>query len=94
MTVVSLHELLTVRDQSLRVTRSRPRLRIKFPAVRLMPVWTFVLTIVTTVGYQIHRHGLVLGGCAAFVIAAGMVSPIAALITLGLALFFLEARRR
>lgn len=94
MTTVTLSSLKAQQRRSLVVTRSRPRFRIKFPAVRLMPVWTFVLTIVTTVGYQLHRHGLVLGGCAAFVIAAGMVSPIAALITLGLALFFLEARRR
>jgi hypothetical protein len=50
----------------------------------------FVLALLATL---VQRHGLVLGGLAAFTYAAWDYGQTAGLIALGLSLFFLELRR-
>jgi hypothetical protein len=50
----------------------------------------FVLALLATLA---QRHGLVLGGLAAFTYAAWDYGQTAGLIALGLSLFFLELRR-
>jgi uncharacterized membrane protein YkgB len=42
----------------------------------------------------VHRHALVLGGLAAFVVAAASLSSVAGWVMAGVSLLFLEVRRR
>jgi hypothetical protein len=94
MTVVTLNALLHQRDESLKVQPRARRIHIRMPAIPITPVlaalvrfWTFIIRT------AIH-HGLVLSGCTAVVISAAMVAPVLGWLVTGLALFFLEARRR
>lgn len=94
MTTVSLSELLSIRDDSLRVTRERRRygalIMARLRAVDLSPVRRALLVSLLF----LTRHALVLSGCAAVVTAAAMITPALGWLTTGAALFFLEARRR
>ena len=94
MTTVSLSELLSIRDESIAVRRAHTPALVSLlrrirridlaPARRLLAVLALLVT----------KHGLVLSGCAALVIAASTLSTTAAWIMGGISLFFLEARRR
>lgn len=98
---VSLGALLAARDASLAV---RSDVRTKFRAAIGVAVsttargvgqaWHLVVTLLTLAVSGLLRHGLVLGGLAAWVWAAWSFSTLAGLIGFGAALFFLEARRR
>jgi len=94
MTTTTLFDLLAARDQSMQVPRTKRRAvrlfwrRVK--RVNLAPIHRLLLVLTTFA----TRHTLVLAGCSAFVIAATMLSAIAGWAMAGLALFFLEARRR
>lgn len=94
MTTVTLGDLLAARDEGMRVPKTRRRSfaiawrRIK--RINLAPTRALMVVIATFA----LRHTLVLAGCSAFVISAAMMSPIAGWATAGLALFFLEARRK
>ncbi len=94
MTTVTLGELLTRRDESMRAPKVRRRpLAIawrRLKRIDLAPARVLMVVIATFA----LRHTLVLAGCSAFVISAAMMSPIAGWSVAGLALFFLEARRR
>jgi len=99
MTVVSLSDLIRVRDESIASNRA-PRTRAfarayaRLRVVNLAPVRrALALAVLAALGFT-SRHALVLAGCSAFVTAAAMMTPIAGWIMTGLALFFLEARRR
>lgn len=95
---VTLAALLAERDASL---AARPRaialagLRAKRALRSVGNASTrtalFVLALLATL---VQRHGLVVGGLAAFTIAAWRHGVTAGLIALGLSLFFLELRRR
>lgn len=65
------------------------RLRIALPRLTLRPVTAGLLVIL---GFAV-RHGLVLAGCCAAVVAAATLSATAAWIMTAASLFFLEARR-
>ncbi len=102
MTVVTLGELLSARDESLRVERARLAwlsvLRRRVARVDLRRVTArvgalFAVSLLTLAGLA-ERHGLVLAGLAAFVVAAAMLSTVAAFIVAGVSLLFLEVRRR
>jgi hypothetical protein len=94
MNTVTLGELLAARDEGMRVPKTKRRpfaiawRRIK--RINLAPARVLMVVIATFA----LRHTLVLAGCAAFVIAASMMTPIAGWAVAGLALFFLEARRK
>jgi hypothetical protein len=94
MTVVTLHELLSRRDESLVYHRPHlaglTRLAHKIRHIDLAPTWRALLVSLLFVA----RHALVLGGCTAIVIAAVTVSATLGWVAAGAALFFLEARRR
>lgn len=98
---VTLGALLAARDASLAV---RSDVRTKFKAAigvavsasargvgRIWHLMTALLTLTVT---GLLRHGLVLGGLAAWTWAAWSASALAGQISLGAALFFLELRRR
>jgi hypothetical protein len=53
-----------------------------------------LVTLVSLLAVLTARHGLVLTGLTAFTLAAWQYGTVAGLITLGVALFFLELRRR
>lgn len=94
MTTVSLSELLSIRDESIRVRPAgrplfAPLLR-RLRRISLRPARLALLAVLAFV----TKHGLVLSGCAALVISAATLSVTAAWIMAGLSLFFLEARRR
>lgn len=95
MSVVTLAELLTHRDESIRVSPQRGRVL----AIRLAR-WVSAAAFPASaraIGMLLHflnLHGLVLSACAAFVIAAATLSVTLAWFVAGAALFFLEARRR
>lgn len=95
MTTVTLSELLTARDESLRIRPARGRLlaaRIRrWGRESAFPAAARILAALVSLLYQ---HGIVLSGCTAFVIAAGTISATLAWFVAGAALFFLEARRR
>jgi hypothetical protein len=95
---VSLRELIEARDASLSVGGVSV-------AARLKRAWRGVLRggrsalgycvlLLTALTAGLMRHGLVLAGLGLFVGAAAQFSLTAALITGGVAAFFLEARRR
>lgn len=98
MTSVSLSALLDARNESLAVKRSRPAWHVRaLKALRRVdwaPVTARVALVLLTLAGFGSRHGLVLAGCAAFVTAAAMLTPVAGWAVAGVALFFLEARRR
>ncbi len=56
--------------------------------------WSALVTLASLLAVLTARHGLVLAGLSAFVVAAWRYGTTAGLITLGVALFFLELRRR
>jgi hypothetical protein len=97
MTTVSLSELLSMRDESLAVSPARPdwisaawrRVRLSWRVVAAR-----VALAVLTLAALLQRHGLVLAGLASFVIAASIVSALAAWIMAGVSLLFLEVRRK
>lgn len=98
---VSLASLLATRDASLAV---RPNARSKIKAAIGVAATMsargvgrarrLVITLLTLTVSGLLRHGLVLGGLAAWVWAAWSFSTLAGQISIGAALFFLEARRR
>lgn len=94
MTTATLSELLGVRDESLRVRPARTPaltlLRRRIRALDLAPARRALLVSLLFVS----RHGLVLSGCTAVVIAAATLSTTVAWIMVGASMFFLEARRR
>lgn len=98
MTTVTLSELLSTRNESLvaRRTRSRwhARALARVRATDWKPVMTVAAAVVLAVAGFLSRHALVLAGCVAFVIGAALVSAVAGWAVAGVALFFLEARRR
>ena len=98
MTTVTLAQLLSARDASITLRRERPRWHVRalsrVRATDWKPVAAALLAAVLAVAGFLSRHGLVLGGCASFVIGAAIVTPVAGWIVAGVALFFLEARRR
>lgn len=103
MTTVSLSELLSARDESLAVRRTRPAWHSRaltwmrafdWSAVRTGRFAHVVTVVVLALAGFLSRHALVLAGCAAFVIAAALLSAVAGWVVAGVALFFLEARRR
>lgn len=56
--------------------------------------WRALVTLVSLLAVLTGRHGLVLAGLSAFVVAAWQHGMTAGLVTLGVAAFFLELRRR
>lgn len=102
MTAVTLGDLLNARDESLAVTPVRPswlsvawrRVRASARGVRWSAVAARVAMAVITLAALLHRHGLILAGLASFVVAASQVSTLAAWITAGVSLLFLEVRRK
>jgi len=98
MTTVTLSALLSARDESIALRRERARWHVRalarVRALEWKPVMTVLVVAAVAVAGFLSRHGLVLGGCASFVIGAAIVTPVAGWITAGVALFFLEARRR
>lgn len=102
MTVVTLSQLLSARDESLRVERARlawlSALRRRVARVDLRPVTArvgaFLAAMLLALAGLAERHGLVLAGLASFVIAAAMLSTVAAFAVAGVSLLFLEVRRR
>jgi len=98
MTTVSLSELLSLRDDSLAVAPVRPsRVAAAWRRVRSLG-WSVaaarVAMAVVTLAALLNRHGLVLAGLASFVVAASLVSALAAWIVAGVSLLFLEVRRK
>jgi preprotein translocase subunit SecF len=107
MSVVTLGELLAVRDESLRSERIRSawlvtlRRRITRSLVMarsqrasLARVGAMVASVLLALAGFLARHGLVLAGLASFVVAAALASTMAALVVAGVSLLFLEVRRR
>jgi predicted anti-sigma-YlaC factor YlaD len=97
-TPARLADLLRRRDESLKVTPVKPSLLIlaarRWRALDLSPVRRALLAVLLAAAGFTSRHALPLFGCAAFVVGAATISPTLMWITIGLALFFLEARRR
>lgn len=95
MTTVTLAELLTHRDESLRVSPHRGRLLAgrlaRWVSSAALPGARALLAAVIRL---LHLHGLVLSGCVALVISAATLSVTLAWFVAGAAFFFLEARRR
>lgn len=96
MTTVTLANLMRARDDSLRArpTPLLARLLRKVRGLTLAPVWRVLAVAVLAGAGFVSRHGLVLAACTAIVVGAATLSAMAAWITAGAALFFLEARRR
>lgn len=98
MTTVTLQTLLRERDDAIASIRTRPsvltRLRHRLRAIDLHRVLRPLLLAALAVAGFTSRHGLVLAGCCALVIAAATLSATAAWIMTAASLFFLEARRR
>lgn len=102
MTTVTLAALLEARDESLAVRRSRPawlsrawvRLRrVEYAAVTARVLAALAACALALAGFG-TRHGLVLAGLGAFVVAAASVSSVAGWAVAGAGLLFLEVRRR
>jgi hypothetical protein len=95
---VRLADLLKRRDESLKITPVKPSalalLARRWRALDLSPLHRGLLAMLLAVAGFTSRHALPLFGCAAFVVGAATISPTLMWITIGLALFFLEARRR
>lgn len=94
MTVVTFATLMDQQRESLRLERTTPtaitRLARYVRSISLAPARRAFLVSLLFVA----RHALVLGGCAAIVISAATVSATLGWVAAGVALFFLEARRR
>ena len=94
----SLSTLLKRRDESLRITPAKPSLLTlaarRWRALDLSPLRRALLLALLAAAQFANRHALPLFGCAAFVLGAATISPTLMWITIGVALFFLEARRR
>lgn len=98
MTTVPLSVLLRERDESLMVTRTRPsalrRAMSRARAYDWTPARRALLVSLLAVAGALSRHGLVVAGLAAFVVAAATVSLTLAWVAGGAGLLFLEVRRR
>jgi len=98
MTTVSLSELMAIQRESLAAKPARPsmitRLARRIRALDLAPARHATLATILVIAGFISRHALVLGGCAAFVISAAIITPALGWLAAAFALFFLEARRR
>lgn len=98
---VTLAALLAERDASI-ATKPRPFALAGLRAKRTLAAIggvsaraaSLALTLLIAIATFAGRHGLVLGGLAAFIVAASLHSTITGLIVGGLSLFFLELRRR
>jgi hypothetical protein len=94
MSVVTLSALLDARNESLAVQRVRPAwISQALLWVRSLR-WGWALVSLLAVAGFASKHGLVLAGCAAFVVAAAIVTPVAGWALAGVSLLFLELRRR
>jgi hypothetical protein len=94
----TLAGLLAERDASLSVATGQLS-RIAARAARSLgsarnTIVRGIASLVVFLAAFVSRHGLVLAGLAAFTIAAGQFSLVAALITGGAGAFFLELRRK
>lgn len=98
MTTVSLHELMTLRDEAIASNRVRPRPFARAYArvrrIDLAPARRRALLVIIRSVMFASAHGLVLAACCSFVIGAATLSPIAGWIMAGVSLLFLELRRR
>lgn len=101
MTTVTLAELLSVRDESIALRRpsrawrfAMARIVARGHALNWKPARAALMAAVLSLAGFLSTHVLVIAGCAAFVIGAAIVAPVAGWIVAGAALFFLEARRR
>jgi hypothetical protein len=98
MTTVTLSELLSARDESIALRRTRPRwharVLARVRATDWKPARVGLMAVVLAVAGFLSKHAIVLAGCAAFVVAAAIITPVAGWAVAGVALFFLEARRR
>lgn len=102
MTVVTLSSLLDARDESLRAERTAPawltrgwaRVRTADYRPATARMGALLAAVVLTLAGFLSKHGLVLGGLATFVVAAALLSVVAAWIVAGVSLLFLELRRR
>lgn len=98
MTTVPLSVLLRERDESLMVTRARgSALRRVMSWIRALdwtPARKALLVGLLSVAGVLSRHGLVVAGLAAFVVAAATLSVTLAWVAGGAGLLFLEVRRR
>jgi len=95
---VTLAGLLAERDASLSVATGQLS-RIAARVVRSLgsarnTTVRGIASLVVFLAAFVSRHGLVLAGLTAFVVAAGQYSLVAALITGGASAFFLELRRK
>lgn len=98
MTTVTLATLMQARDESLAIRRARPawlsRAIARVRQVALTTVTARITVAALLLAGFVTRHGLVLAGLSAFVIAAALAAPIAGWVVAGAALLFLEVRRR
>lgn len=98
MTVVTLSELLSARDESLAIRSTRPawlsRAWARAREVNYGAIIARLLATVLALAGFASKHGLVLAGLITFVIAAALLSVVAAWIVAGVSLLFLEVRRR
>lgn len=96
MTTVTLSALLQARDESLRVART-PAWRKALSWVRRIDIAplrrALLVALLAAFGFT-TRHALVVAGLGALVAGAATVSPLAAWLTAGVSLLFLEVRRR
>ncbi len=95
---LTLGERIAARDASIALkvgARALAGLRAK-RALRTArgAAWRALVTLASLLAVLTARHGLVLAGLSAFVVAAWRYGTTAGLITLGVALFFLELMRR
>lgn len=99
-TSVTLAGLLAERDASLATNTSNIALAVlrakrALVTARAGVEWSAraCVSMVLALAVFLSRHALVLGGLAAFTVAAWTFSPIAGMVMLGLSAFFLELRR-
>lgn len=80
------------------VTRARPlilrRIMSQVRALDWSPARRATVAALLAVAGLLARHGLVVAGLLAFVVAAAMVAPVLAWVVSGVSLLFLEVRRR
>lgn len=95
MTTVPLAVLLRERDESLSVRApARPGWIVRTLARVREWEWARVMTLLVTLAAFTQRHGLVVGALISFVVAASLVSTVLAWVVAGVALLFLEVRRK
>jgi hypothetical protein len=94
VSTATLSELLGVRAESLYARPARePALTLLIRRLRridLSPARRALLAFLLVIA----KHGLVLSGCTALIIAASTLSVTATWIMVAISMFFLEARRR